>query len=132
MIQYLKHQKTALSERILDLTERLRHLEEGANVTVQSEVTTVKAVDTGLRDELIEVRIILFFIVGPKKSTPCFVRPEREAALPGAVRAGCNQGPVGEGTVLNSRVFFLFWGKVFHRSFSLIDCAREIQLPEGG
>ena len=63
MIQYLKHQKTALSERILDLTERLRHLEDGANVTVQSEVTTVKAVDTGLRDELIEVRI-LFWMTG--------------------------------------------------------------------
>lgn len=35
MIQYLKHQKTALSERILDLTEKLKRLENGANSTVQ-------------------------------------------------------------------------------------------------
>ena len=117
MIQYLKHQKTALSERILDLTERLRHLEEGANVTVQSEVTTVKAVDTGLRDELIEVRVFFADLrLDPKINS--LLRSSRKGS--GSTR--CSQSwlqprPSWRRYGSQFQSFLSFWGKVFHRSF---------------
>jgi len=53
MIKYLKHQKKALSERILDLTERLKKYEENPQLFAP-ETPSKSQLDAEIRSELVE------------------------------------------------------------------------------